>query len=173
MKINIWNRDRRGGHQVSLVFDRDGIAGSTPASRKAVKQFTGRKLRREANEAARKAAINYQEDIDSTDYYSSYYNEEHDQFLNFLDEEPEPDFDYYSDFDYDPLDYRNSGYDDYEDLMSWNNNGSTEVIDLRTGDQIAMFTSYKDAVEYVDSNKTRPLQISRICGYTSTLSCFD
>lgn len=160
MKINIWNRDRRGGHQVSLVFDRDGISGSTPASRKAVKQFTGRKLRREANEAARKAAINYQEDTDNTDFYSGYY-----------DEEPEPDFN--PDFDYDPLDYRNSGYDDYVDSMHWGNNRVTEVIDLHTGNQVAVFSNYGDAVDYIESNISRPLQISRICGYNSTFSCFD
>lgn len=172
MKINIWNRDRRGGHQVSFVFDRDGIAGSTPASRKAVKQFTGRKLRREANEAARKAAINYQEDIDSTNFYSSYYDEEQEQFLNFLDGEPEPNFN--PDFDhYDPFDYRNSGYDDYVDSMHWGNNRTTEVIDLRTGNQVAVFSNYGDAVDYVENDKIRPLQISRICGYNSTFSCFD
>lgn len=85
MKINIWNRDRSGGHQASLVFDRGEIAGSTSASRKAVKQFTGRKLRREANKAAREADTNYQEDLDCCDIYS-YWDNLSDHNMAYMDE---------------------------------------------------------------------------------------
>lgn len=57
--------------------------------------------------------------------------------------------------------------------MPWGNNRVTEVIDLRTGNQVAVFSSYGDAIDYVENDKIRPLQISRICGYNSTFSCFD
>lgn len=47
MKINIFNRDRKGGHKLSPLVDGLGtIYAPSPTVRKIAKQITGRKARR-------------------------------------------------------------------------------------------------------------------------------
>lgn len=57
MKVNIYSRDRRGGHQPAALSLPDGIVSHTQAGRKFSKKVHVRALRREAKKATEQALL--------------------------------------------------------------------------------------------------------------------
>lgn len=165
MKINIWNRDRKGGHKLlTLVAGLGTIYLPSAKVKKVVKQLTGRKLRRAANKAAKQADATYQEDMEDWDSNDQYWDNLSDYYMAYEDE---PD-DYYDPWEYD--DY----FDDLFDPIQYRmDHKVTEVINLHTGNIIAVFSNPSDAAKFINDNTDRPLQVSRISGYGTHFSCFD
>ena len=55
LKVNIYNRDRKGGHQPSVFAGFEGIYSYNPAGRKFSKKVHVRCLRRESEKATEQA----------------------------------------------------------------------------------------------------------------------
>lgn len=145
MKINVFNRDRKGGHKLSPLVDGLGtIYAPSPTVRKIAKQITGRKARREHAKALKRELELWDADCEEFDTCHSWYVEFWDSLSeHYLDEDDDGDDD-----------DRYSYYDDYPDDDYYHNNRDWKhaiVLD-QWGNLVAEFESYWRASEYVAQN---------------------
>lgn len=126
MKFSIQRkqRDRKGGHQVTVIDNTAGVCGSTPASRKFVKQYTTKLLRRQHKTVLAAALVEYQQDVEwkfhtlaelDNDYYDwNDYDESYDPYederslQDNYDSHYDDSYCYYADpgYEYTPYQYR-------------------------------------------------------------------
>lgn len=147
MKINIFNRDRKGGHKLSPLVDGLGtIYAPSPTVRKIAKQITGRKARREHAKAIKRGLELWDADCEAADACHQWYVEFWDNLNEHnLSEKDDLDDYRYSFYD-DDYDYLNEGY--YHNNRDWKH---AIVLD-QWGNLVAKFESYWRASEYVAQN---------------------
>lgn len=143
MKINVFNRDRKGGHKLSPLMDSLGtIYSPSPTVRKIAKQITGRKARREHAKAIERELELWAADCEK---YGGFWDSINEDDLNTQGEDnpyDDPYYDFYQDdYDYDYYDSFHSGHD-------WKKG----VVTDQWGNLVARFESYFQASEYVTQN---------------------
>lgn len=130
-KILRENRDRRGGHQCSMIAGEGGFVFNTPKQRNVVKRKQNRKRRREHNKIVAEAMREYTQDIqDSINFINElddYFEGDYEGFEECLDPhdayEDEFNYHYEDDYDsyYDPYDEYHERYgDDYSQIYTDN-----------------------------------------------------